>query len=397
MTNIKKRILIVNNNLITGGVQRSLVNLLNQIKDSYDITLFLFSNSGEYVKCIPSQVKVIEASPILRSLGMSQTQTRELGFIPYLIRGGLGLYTKVFNNSLPISFLVSTHEELSGYDIAISFLHNANEKSLYGGCNEFVLRKINAKQKITFVHCDFSKYGGNTSYNRKIYRSFDKVGVVSEGCRQSFINAIPEMAMRTHCVYNCHDYSDYISKANNHPFEYPQNGLNIVTVARLSPEKGILRGIDVLTRLVNENYKIYWHIVGDGSLRSEIEKKIKINNMEKNVIIYGNQRNPYRYIKNADMFFLPSLHEAAPMVIDEARCLGVPIITTETISAKEKIKENLDGIICGNNNNDIYNAFKRVINDPSIIEQCKTYLKEQKFTNQNAVEQFSRLIGDFDY
>ncbi|KQL42436.1 hypothetical protein AN960_00275 [Bacillus sp. FJAT-25509] len=394
MANGKKKVLIVNNNLATGGVQRSLVNLINQVKDQYDLTLFVFDYSGDYLKLIPSQIKVIEAPPLLKLLGMSQAQTKKMGFLFYAIRATFALYTKIFSNHLPISLLVSTQKKLSGFDIAISFLHNADKKSFYGGCNEFVLKRVNAKQKITFSHCDFLNYGGNTSRNREVYRYFDKIAAVSEGCRQSFIKAIPELAKRTHCVYNCHNYNEYINKANVNPVKYPRESLNIVTVARLSPEKGILRGIDVINRLVKENYKIRWHLVGDGSQKSEIENQILINDLSEHVILYGNQDNPYQYIKNADLFFLPSFHEAAPMVFDEAKCLGVPIFTTNTTSAEEMVREGFEGFVCENNEEEIYNKLKRVLDEPLFIEKCREYLSAQNHTNETAIEQFSKLVSD---
>ncbi|MGA6841334.1 glycosyltransferase [Priestia megaterium] len=388
----KKKILIVNNNLATGGVQRSLVNLLNHIKEEYEVTLLLFSNSGSYVQHVPSEVKVIEAAPLLRLLGMSQAQARNLGYTAYSLRSTFALYTKIFNNHLPISLLISNQNKLSGFDVAISFLHNAEEKSFYGGCNEFVLQRVQAKLKVAFIHCDYSNYGGNTPKNQQTYKKFDKIAAVSEGCRQSFVKAIPELDERTQCVYNFHNYSEYITKANANPINYSDGHLNIVTVARLSSEKGILRGIDVLKRLVKEKYRIRWHIIGDGSQRNEIEKKILASDLKEYIILYGNQENPYRFIKNADLFFLPSFHEAAPMVFNESKFLGVPIITTNTTSAVEMVKEGFEGTVCENNEEDMYKAIKRVLNDPNIIKDYKNYLTAQNYTNVTALEQFRKLI-----
>ena len=41
-----KKILIVNNNLDMGGIQKSLVNLVKEVYEEYDITLLLFRKSG---------------------------------------------------------------------------------------------------------------------------------------------------------------------------------------------------------------------------------------------------------------------------------------------------------------------------------------------------------------
>ena len=53
-----KKILIVNNNMHIGGVQKALVSLLWAIRDRYDITLLLFHRGGEYQKDIPPEIKV---------------------------------------------------------------------------------------------------------------------------------------------------------------------------------------------------------------------------------------------------------------------------------------------------------------------------------------------------
>ena len=56
----KKRIVIVNNNLEIGGVQKALVSLIKEIADIYDTTLLLFSDTGVYLNEIPQNVKVIK-------------------------------------------------------------------------------------------------------------------------------------------------------------------------------------------------------------------------------------------------------------------------------------------------------------------------------------------------
>lgn len=388
----KKKVLIVNNNLVSGGVQRSLVNLIKQVKKDYDITLFLFSKSGEYVKNIPTDVKIIEAAPLLKILGLSQGQTKHLGYGYFFIRALLVLFTKFFSNHLPITMLMLSQKRLVDYDIAISFLHNADEKSFYGGCNEFVLQRVKAKKKITFIHCDFLKYGGNTVRNRNLYKQFDKIATVSNGCRESFVKAVPELSEKTYCVYNCHNHTEYVEKSKINTIEYAEGCINIVTVARLTPEKGLLRALQVIKKLVTENYQLCWHIIGDGSQKSEIEKQIQDNDLSKHIILYGNQENPYSYIRNADLFLLPSFHEAAPMVFEEAKCLGVPIITTNTISAHEMVKQNIEGLVCENNEKALFDTIKQVLNEPFFIETCKDYLQNQSYSNEIASKQFHQLM-----
>jgi glycosyltransferase involved in cell wall biosynthesis len=392
----KKKILIVSNNFATGGVQKALINLLNEIKDLYDITIYIFSNSGEYKNCIPEQVKIIEGSPFLRILGLSQEQVKEESYFLYFVRGLCILFTKLFSNHLPISILVKSQQKLSGFDVAISYLQTYKNKILGGGCNKFVLCRVAAKQKITFLHCDFLNYGGNTSLNRKIYQYFDKIAAVSEGCLHSFIKAIPSLKAKTYCVYNCHNFSEYISIAEDRPVEYVKDCLNIVTVARLSHDKGIPRTVKVINRIIKQGYKLRWHIVGEGIEKREIEKEINTCNLGEYIILHGNQENPYRFMKNADAFLLPSYNEAAPLVFGEAKCLGIPVITTNTSSAIEMVEEGKEGFVCENSEYGLYEILKKVVNNPEELSKCRDYLRKQQYTNEKALWQFRNLIEEID-
>ncbi len=179
---------------------------------------------------------------------------------------------------------------------------------------------------------------------------FDQVITVSNGCKNHFIKALPELESKVLVVKNFHNYKEIKSKAEISPYQYQKDHYNILTIARLSEEKGIIRTIEIIAKLVKHSPKICWHIVGEGSQRTEIENLIRSYSLDNNIILFGNQDNPYRFMKNADLFLLPSYHEAAPMVLEEAKYLGIPILTTDTISAKEMLEDYDSGFICENTN-----------------------------------------------
>ena len=113
----------------------------------------------------------------------------------------------------------------------------------------------------------------------------------------------------------------------------------------MSEEKGLEQGVKTISTLKTAGYDVEWHIVGEGPQHTKIEKSIQENNASDYIFLEGEQKNPYRYIKNADYLFVPSLHEAAPMVFDEAASLGVPIISTDTLSAYELVSERKIGYV----------------------------------------------------
>jgi len=389
----KQKVIIVSNNLATGGIQKALINLLNEIKDQYDITLFLFSDCGDYQHKIPDTLKVIKANSYLKLLGISQKESKKLGMFHYILRAMLVLWTRIFNNNLPIRFLLLTEAKLKKYDIAISYVHSPPDKVFYGGCNEFVLTKIEASRKCAFIHCDFLNFGGNTKKNKKIYKQFNCIATVSEGCKSQFIKAIPELINKTYTVRNCHDYVDIIREAHTIPIQYDSEIFNIVTVARLSEEKGIIRAIDIINQLVKLGYKICWHLIGDGSQRNKIENIIANYGLEGNVVLYGNQKNPYKFMVNADLFLLPSYHEAAPMVFDEAKCIGLPILTTNTTSAIEIVEKYNAGWTCENSLDGIKEKLKYTLDNRNELNQIKENLKNQKYNNELALKQFKYVLN----
>ena len=87
--------------------------------------------------------------------------------------------------------------------------------------------------------------------------------------------------------------------------------------------------------------------MGGGPEKSRLEAKVKALGMENRVVFESEQLNPYRYMAGADYLLVPSLHEAAPLVFDEAHSLGLPVISSETLSAREMLTDG--DIIYGGN------------------------------------------------
>ena len=76
-----KKILIVNNNLDMGGIQKSLINLLTELNGKYDITLLLFSKSGALLQDLPKNVKVITPNGCYRMLGLTKNELKKYPFL----------------------------------------------------------------------------------------------------------------------------------------------------------------------------------------------------------------------------------------------------------------------------------------------------------------------------
>lgn len=357
---VRKRLLIVENNAKIGGIQKALVSLLTQIHAQYDITLLLLCREGALLKEIPQDIQVLEARSDFRFMGMAQEDCADS--FEKIRRGGYALVSKVAGRRYAVEIASCTRfcDWQEEYDLAISFSHVSQERSFYSGTAEYVLRCVRARKKICYIHCDYLNSGNRSPYSDHLYRKFDAIVCVSNSTRRNFVEALPDMAEKTFACPNPIDAEKIRRKARMDPVEYDSRYLNLLSVARLIPEKGIARFVRLLSRV--DTSKIKYTIVGDGSERRDIEQLLNEFHLEKVVALCGEQENPYRYMTNADVLVVPSRHEAAPVVFQEAMVLNLPIFATRTTSADEMISEGL-GRVVDNTDEGIVTGLAAMIRD----------------------------------
>lgn len=385
-----KKIIFVINSLAIGGVQTSLRNLLAEIHDRYDITLLCFDNRALSDTQLPPDLKVISVDSPFHYLGWGQMETKDQPLL-FAIRAFWATLTRIFGRSFVIKLMLPFQKRIGTYDCAISFLHEGAQKNFYGGCDEFVLKRIEAKKKVAWLHCDFELCGANTPDSARIYQKFDQIIACSDGVRQAFMRCMPQLANKCIAIRNCNEYEKIRQLAGN-GIDFDSSVVNLITVARLGEEKGIDRAIRAVKECVNRGYKLHYHIVGSGSMAHALKKMVQKLELSDVITFYGSQRNPYVYMKNADLFLLPSYHEAAPMVFDEAACLGVPVLATQTTSTDEMITYNHSGFVCENSDEGIVSALLVLMDKPEKLIEVKKTLTERTFNNDAIVEAFDRNI-----
>ena len=385
-----KKLLIVNNNMKVGGVQKSLCNLLWSLDPAeYHVTLLLFSKTGAYLDDLPDTVDVIEETGPFRLFGKSQ---REYTGMDAVKRTGLAIICRLFGRDTAVWLMRKRQSTVSGYDCVISFLNNGPKEMLYGGAQDFVLHCTEAERKVLFLHGDYDRCGAHYPANDRAVAQFDVIAACSEGCRRAFVAAMPELADRCVTVRNCHRHDAIRVLAEEEEVGYDAEHIHAVTVARLSRCKGLERAIHALAVARQANHPLTLHIVGDGPMRSSLKQVTEELAVTDWVIFHGEKSNPYPYIKQADLMLLTSYHEAAPMVIDEARCLGVPILSTEISSAQEMIIDVQAGWVCDNNQTAIDETLCRVLADRDGLAAVKQRLLATPMDNRVALAQFSDAV-----
>ena len=370
---MKKRVLIVECNAKIGGIQKALISLLKQISDVYEITLLLLHSEGALLQDIPADVRVIETKSDFRYMGMAQADC--ISRVEKIQRGLYVLFSRVFSRRFAVRLATRTlvKDAQEEYDVAIAYSHMGGEHTFFAGAPEYVFHATKAKKKLCYIHCDYLNSGNRSPYSDFIYSCFDAIACVSESTKARFVQAMPSLSKNTFAVKNPIDSTRIIKQAQCNTVVYDENCINLVSVARLTAEKGIARFVRILSDFKELNVR-YW-IVGDGPERDEIERLIVDNHLEQIVVLCGEENNPYRYLANADLLIVPSYHEAAPVVFQEAKVLNVPILTKRSTSADEMVGNEF-GFVVDNDDDALKSGLKNLLSHPEKIYQKRAEMKQ---------------------
>lgn len=111
-------------------------------------------------------------------------------------------------------------------------------------------------------------------------------------------------------------------------FSFKKEKIYLVTSGRLSKQKGQWHLLDIMKELIKIDDSYQLLILGEGELRSELEYKIKSQNLSDHVYLLGNVNNPHNFINKSDVFIFPSIWESFGNSLVEAMALGIPVAST---------------------------------------------------------------------
>ncbi|MEG2668688.1 MAG: glycosyltransferase family 4 protein, partial [Lachnospiraceae bacterium] len=118
---------------------------------------------------------------------------------------------------------------------------------------------------------------------------------------------------------------------------YEIESKRLLTVGRLSEEKGHMMLLQVAKEVMPKHPDWQWHIYGDGDERKKIEKKIIEYGLEKQVLLMGNVKEVYKKYKEYAMIVLTSYREGLPLVLLEAKALGLPMVSFDVVTGPREI------------------------------------------------------------
>ena len=217
-------------------------------------------------------------------------------------------------------------------------------------------------------------------------RNFDYFVVVSDNLRKFYENKIG----KTKCIYipNVIDsLPDKRSKLTNK---------NIITIGRLSHEKGQKDLIDVFKIVNKELPKTKLFMVGDGPLKKELENYTKELKLTNKIIFTGflGDKGKEKYILDSSIFILPSYTESFGLVLIEAMSYGLPCIAFDTSDgAKELLKNNV-GILVKDRNKEkmAEEIIKELKNKNGSEHSEKGYKYCQKYLLDNVKKEWINIL-----
>lgn len=384
-----KKVLFIVTYFDCGGTCRALQNLLNKIDIQYvSADVFGMVEDGMYREEFKN-CSILPEHTWLRALIARYSQQKGIHKFQCILAK---LFRKLTNGWFKDRVFCSVAKKLikdKSYDAIIAFSEGEPTK---------LVSLIMHPNKIAWIHCDYaSYYEQNHKHNEKaIYENFNTIVCVSHYTSLSFLRIYPEFHNKTKSIYNIID-DDMMKQMAKEPLNvnYCYNNLyRIISVGRLDPIKRLSVIPSIAAILKQSGCKFSWTIVGPkGGTDDEYNKlmaEIKKHQVEDCVIWIGQQFNPYNYIVNSDLLVCTSISEACPYVVNEAKVLQIPVISTNFRSAEEFIKNGIDGYILPIEQ--IPEKIHLLINNPDEHLVLKDNLKNFKYNNKEIINTIYTLL-----
>lgn len=281
----KISIIFILPDLETGGAERIVTTIANHLpRDRFIPKIMLFRKEGGYLDYLREDVEIIDLNvkrirksliPILKEIKKRKPDIVFSGFGE--VNAYLSLFLKIFPKT------------------------------------KFIARETNVvSQHVTRKEIRFFY---------KFYKNYDTIICQSDDMLNDLIENFDIPKSKLVKINNPVDF-DFITEmlVGERPENFTTNAKNVVAIGNLSYRKGFDNLLKVFYYLKDQDIRL--HILGDGKDR-EVLEDMKMELGLENVFFYGRQKNPFQFLKYADLFILSSRYEGFPNVLLEAGASGV--------------------------------------------------------------------------
>ena len=266
------------------------------------------------------------------------------------------------------------------YDVAIGYVANVSTQIF---C---LADRINADKKVAWIHGETTELKDVRLY-QGCYKSFDKIFAVSEVTRRHFVEKFPSCESLTGVYYNPINVNEILERSKDCcGDEIKQDALTVVSVGRVTPEKGFDMLPTIVSILKDRGLRLQWYLVGDGSELVSIKRKAQEMGLSNDIIFTGTKENPYPYVRQCDIYVQPSYEEGYSTTICEAGILGKAVIGTTTSGGiREQVVEGESALLASPTPEDIANKIEYLAKNPQEKQRLEENIKKIDFSHTNEI------------
>ncbi|VXC30598.1 conserved hypothetical protein [Flavobacterium sp. 9AF] len=373
----KKKIVIIMSALNGGGAEKVLIDYLRNFNYSkYEIDLCLVINEGIYLKDIPNEVNKYYLYP-------------KFSIFPYRIEHW---FSKFLNWNYFQKRRVDTIFKNKKYDAVLSFMEGTPLKF-----HQYFIKK--SKRHITWIHIDLFKFHyslsnfKNPKQELSLYNQMNTLVFVSNESANQF-DKLYQVNAEKKIIYNLIDKATILKGIDVNVKKNDSQLIKIVAVGRLEIQKRFDRLINVAKLLKEQGLIFQISIIGEGSLREQLQNQIQENNVADNVNLIGFVKSPYNIINENDILVVTSEAEGFSLVVAEALCLGKAVVSTATAGPVELLENGKYGIVCDHNVESISNAVKSLIIDKNLLIKYQELALQRSaiFDVKKSIQEFESII-----
>lgn len=359
------KILFIIGTLDSGGVAKSIVNLLNAIdREGREVHLQVMSQEhGPYERYIPEDV-IEHRNSVTGWLLNGFSGVRQLlrhGQVLLALGSLLRMALSRIDKPLAGWLLAQLYPKLEGeWDVIVDY---NGQQDLY-----YMVDKLKAKRKVTFFHNDYYKWRYYERMDRHYFKKVNNIFSISEQCVKSLKEIFPEVEDKIGLIYNI-SLPDMIYKMAEDLVDIPEHkGALLVTVGHVCERKGIDFAIEAAKIMSDKSIDFLWMWVGAND-DPKYNKSVCELGLEGKFMFCGVCPNPYPYMQRADIIVHPSRFEGKSITLDEAKILCKPIVVTRFSTVEDQFEDGVNALICEMNSQSVAEGIQRLIEDSFLCQQ----------------------------
>lgn len=385
----RKKVLFLIGNLESGGVSKSMVNLLHVIdKKRYAISLWVGRAGGLYEDLLPKTGIRIFSDPVTHALNSGIKGCVMLAVRGRFIRAvASGIRMLISRFSKPASaFLLSRLYPVikEEFDVIVDY---GGQQLLY-----YMVDKLQAHKKISFFHTDYKQWPYYFNLDNKYYPRVDDICTISDQCVRSFGEMFPALKNKVHCIENISSVLMIRRMADEKVEELPADLPVFVTVGHVSELKGSDLAIRAAAILHKQGIDFVWMFVGRVTDRKKYDTMIRDHGLGGKIRLLGLRQNPYPYMRGATLIVHPSQFEGKSIALDEAKILCKPIVVTNFSTVYDQFEDRVNASICKMTPEDLSSSIADLLNNPSRRRQYGEWLEKHVADNASEIGKLYALL-----